>query len=239
MPLVIWILAFVITGGAAAVQGVAGVGFAMIAVPVLALIDPRLAPVPQLLVVIPLTMYMAWQERHAVDLSGIGWIIVGRFPGLFIGLALLAVATQRILDAFIGAVVVAAVVVIATGYKVRRTRGTKFAAGVAAGTTGVVASIGGPPVALIYTDEEAATIRSTLAAVFTIGLTLSLIGRTATGAITASDVRISLVLFPAVVIGYVVARRIRGRVPSSAIRTIILVVSATAGIGLLIRALIG
>ena len=59
MPLVIWILAFVITGGAAAVQGVAGVGFAMIAVPVLALIDPRLAPVPQLLVVIPLTMYMA------------------------------------------------------------------------------------------------------------------------------------------------------------------------------------
>ena len=239
MPLLIWLLAFVITGGAAAVQGVAGVGFAMIAVPVLALLDPRLAPVPQLLVVIPLTLYMAWQERHAVDMSGIGWIIVGRFPGLFVGLALLAVATQQVLDAFIGTVVVVAVVVIATGFKVHRTRTTKFAAGVAAGTTGVVASIGGPPVALLYNDDEAATIRSTLAAVFTIGLTLSLLGRAATGAITAMDVRISLVLFPAVVIGYVVARRIRGRVPATAIRTIILVVSATAGVGLLVRALVG
>ena len=239
MPLLIWLLAFVITGGAAAVQGVAGVGFAMIAVPVLALLDPRLAPVPQLLVVIPLTLYMAWQERHAVDMSGIGWIIVGRFPGLFLGLALLAVATQQVLDAFIGTVVVLAVVVIATGFKVHRTRTTKFAAGVAAGTTGVVASIGGPPVALLYNDDEAATIRSTLAAVFTIGLTLSLLGRAATGAITAMDVRISLVLFPAVVIGYVVARRIRGRVPETAIRTIILVVSATAGVGLLVRAIVG
>ncbi len=239
MPLLIWLLAFVITGGAAAVQGVAGVGFAMIAVPVLALLDPRLAPVPQLLVVIPLTLYMAWQERHAVDMSGIGWIIVGRFPGLFLGLALLAVATQQVLDAFIGTVVVVAVVVIATGFKVHRTRTTKFAAGVAAGTTGVVASIGGPPVALLYNDDEAATIRSTLAAVFTIGLTLSLLGRAATGAITAMDVRISLVLFPAVVIGYVVARRIRGRVPATAIRTIILVVSATAGVGLLVRAIVG
>ena len=195
---------FGVTAAAALVQGTVGVGSAMIAVPVTSLIAPELAPVPQLLIVL-LTISMAWRERHAMDLTGVGWIIAGRFPGAAIGVALLAVATQRTLDLFIGCVVLTAVTVIATGYRVHRNPVTKFAAGVGAGTTGLVASMGGPPIALIYSDDEAATIRSTLAAVFTIGVTISTVVRFGTGNVTTRDLTTSLILFPAVVIGYAVS----------------------------------
>ncbi|MCL1692867.1 MAG: sulfite exporter TauE/SafE family protein, partial [Actinomycetia bacterium] len=58
------ITALIVTFIAAAIQGVVGMGFAMVSVPILALINPSLAPVPQLLITLPLTISMAWRERH-------------------------------------------------------------------------------------------------------------------------------------------------------------------------------
>jgi hypothetical protein len=53
------IAALIVTFFAASIQGVVGVGLAMVSVPILALIDPSLAPVPQLLITIPPTISMA------------------------------------------------------------------------------------------------------------------------------------------------------------------------------------
>jgi uncharacterized membrane protein YfcA len=208
----------------------------MLSVPLLSLINPALAPVPQLLIALPLTITMAWREREAIDLHGFWWLIGGRIPGAFIGVALLAVASQRMLDVLIALIVLGAVVVIASGIHVRRTRATKLAAGVASGTTGVVASIGGPPVALVYSSEDSDVIRSTLAAVFTIGVTTSLLFRFASGNIMWNDVRVALVLFPAVVIGYLVSLVLKDRVVKSQVRSAILVGSGLGAVALLIRA---
>jgi uncharacterized membrane protein YfcA len=210
----------------------------MVSVPLLSLIHPSLAPVPQLLVVLPLTVTMAWRERHAIDLHGFWWLLGGRIPGAFLGVALLSIATQRTLDVFIALTVLGAVVVIARGVHVKRTPVTKLAAGVASGTTGVVASIGGPPVALVYSSEDSDTIRSTLAAVFTIGALTSLTFRYASGTITWDDARVALVLFPAVIVGYLVSGFLKGRVDRSQVRAAILIVSGIAAIALLVRALV-
>ncbi len=238
MSIALWVLALVVTAGAATIQGTVGIGFAMVSVPILSLIDTGLAPVPQLLVVLPLTLSMALRERSSIDLHGFWWIIAGRVPGAIIGIALLAVATQRTLDVFIGAVVLAAVVVLATGVHVRRTRGTKFATGVASGTTGIVASIGGPASALLYSSAEARTIRPTIAAVFTIGISMSIAFRAVSGNVEAHDLVVAAVLFPAVVAGYLVSSAIKDRIPTARVRTAILVISAAAGIGLILRALL-
>jgi uncharacterized membrane protein YfcA len=238
MSIALWVLALAVTAGAATIQGTVGLGFAMVSVPLLSLIDTGLAPVPQLIVALPLTMSIAWRERHSIDLRGFWWIIGGRIPGAFIGIALLAVATQKTLDVFIGVVVLIAVAVLATGVHIRRTRSTKFATGVASGTTGVVASIGGPAIALLYSSAEAKTIRPTIAAVFTIGLSLSLVFRAASGNVTGSDFAVSAVLFPAVVGGYLVSSSIKDRIPTPQVRIAILVISSAAAIGLLVRALL-
>jgi uncharacterized protein len=239
MSIAIWVFALLITAGAAAVQGTVGIGFGLISVPILSLVHPDLAPVPQLLMALPLTVAMAIRERHAVDLTGVGWIIGGRIPGAFVGVFLLGVATERFLDIFIGIVVLGAVVIIGTGYHVHRSRSTKVAAGIASGTTGVVSSIGGPPIALIYTREEADTIRSTLAVVFTFGTLTSMTFRWFSGNLTMMDARVALVLMPAVLVGLWLSTRYNDRIPKGVVRKGILVICALSAIALLIRGIAG
>jgi uncharacterized membrane protein YfcA len=231
-----WIVALVVTALAALLQGVVGLGFAMVSVPILSLIDPRLAPVPQLLITMPLTISMAWRERQAMDLSGAAWIIAGRVPGAFLGLALLAVATGAALDAMIAVIVLLAVAIIASGYHVSRNPGTDFTAGVFSGTSSLVASVGGPPLALLYTDAEGGTIRSSLAAVFSVGILITVGVRAFSGNISSSDVRVAVVLFPALLMGYLFSGPVKDRVSNRQLKMAILVVSGLAAIGLLIRA---
>ncbi len=237
MSIIAWVLALFITAAAASLQGTVGLGFAMISVPLLSLIHPSLAPVPQLLVALPLTLAVLWRERHAVDLHGFWWLIGGRIPGAFIGIGLLAVASQRVLDVFIALVVLGAIGVIAMGVHVKRTPSSKFAAGVASGATGVVASIGGPPVALVYSREDSDTIRSTIAAVFTFGISTSIMFRYFSGNISWEDVHVAFVLLPAVAVGYVASNLVADRVSQKHVRVTILVVSGLAAGALLVRAI--
>ncbi|REK19345.1 MAG: sulfite exporter TauE/SafE family protein [Actinobacteria bacterium] len=235
-PLV-WVLVLGITAGAAAIQGTVGIGYGLVAVPILALIDPRLSPVPQLLTVVPLTVAMAWNERHALDFGGVWWLLGGRLPGAALGLALLAVATQRTLDLFIGLTVLLAVVLLVSGLRVTPNPVTQFGAGVASGTTSLVASIGGPPTALLYAGQEAPTVRSTLSAVFTIGVLLSIAVRAFSNNIASSDVMVAAVMLPAVLFGWAVSRRYKDRFSSHGVRLGVFAVSGLAAVGLVIRAL--
>ena len=233
------IIAVIVMAAAAVVHGTVGLGFAIVAVPVLSLVHPDLTPAPQLIAGLPLTLGMAWRERHDMDLHGVWWIILGRLPGAALGIYLLTVATRDTLNLLIAGFVLAAVAIIATGAHVRRNPTTEFFVGWAAGTSGMVASIGGPPVALLYTSEEAATIRSTLAAIFSIGLTMTLGFRAASGNLTATDLQIGLWVIPAVLIGWAISLRIKDRVPREAVRTSILALSTLAAVSLVITTLLG
>lgn len=231
------ITALVVTFAAAAIQGVVGMGFAMVSVPILALIHPSLAPVPQLLITLPLTVSMAWRERHHIELSGIGWIVGGRIPGAILGVGLLAVATQQTLDIAIAAIVLGAVAILASGFHVERSPASEFGAGVVSGVSGLIASIGGPPLALLYTRDDGPTVRSNLAAIFTIGLMITISTRFVSGNISLSDVRVALILFPALVAGYGVSLRFKNRVSQPFVRGAILVLSLVGAVGLIIRAI--
>ncbi len=237
MSLVGLIVALLVTFLAAAIQGVVGVGFAMVSVPILALIDPALAPVPQLLITMPMTISMAWRERSHVQLSNVKWIVAGRIPGVLLGVGLLAVATQRLLDLAIAAAVLLAVAIIAAGHNVRRTKLTEFGAGTLSGVSSFVASLGGPPLALLYSRDDGPTRRSNLAVVFTLGLTITLIGRVASGNITWDDVLVALILFPALALGYAASLRFGNLVPQRFAKVTILILSTTGAIGLIIRAI--
>lgn len=239
MPSLAWIAALVVTYFAATVQGIVGLGFAMVSVPVLALIDPSLAPVPQLLMTLPLTMVMAWRERSHLSLAGVGWVITGRLPGAVIGVILLAVATQAVLQATIAVFVLVAVAIVATGFHLRRNPATQFGAGLFSGVSGLVASIGGPPLALLYTRDEGAVVRSNLAAVFVIGLSISIVARLVSGNMTWEDGRVAALLFPALVAGYLTSLALKDRWSGPAVRNGILVLSLIGALALIGRVVLG
>lgn len=234
-----WALALGVTFLAATIQGVVGLGFAMVSVPILALIDPTLAPVPQLIITLPLTLSMAWRERTHLVLEGVGWVIGGRVGGALIGVALLALATHETLDVAIGVLVLASAAVIGSGYHVRRTSGTQFGAGLFSGVSGLVASIGGPPLALLYSRDEGPVVRSNLAAVFVIGILITITSRILSNNMTWADVRVAAVLFPALAAGYLVSITLGDKVPQRTVRAGILLLSVLGAVGLLLRALLG
>lgn len=231
------VVALVVTAVAAAAQGVVGIGFAVVSVPTLSLIDPALAPVPQVLMVLPLTVLMAWRERAHADMRGVPWVLAGRLPGALLGLWLLALATQRTLDLMIAAMVLAGVAIRASSFQLKRNHLTELFVGTFAGTASMVASIGGPPMALLFQRERAETIRATLGVVFTVGVLVTVVGRALGGRISEEDVRIAGLLFPAMLAGYAVSVPLTSRVSEAFVRRGILIVSSLAAVGLLIRAL--
>lgn len=231
--------ALLIVGVASSFQSSIGFGFNILAVPVLALIDPDLTPIPTMVMGIPLT-FLTWQrERADVDYASMRWIILGRLPGSFIGAALLAAVSRRFLDGFIAAVVLIAVVIIASGYTIRRTAGTKFAIGLTSGITGASSAIGGPPLALLYHRDRGPVLRSSLAFVFFIGQFVNLTALGVNGELSWRPVQLAFVLMPAMFLGYRSSGYFTTRVEGRPQRIAVLATSALAGLALGTRTLFG
>jgi uncharacterized membrane protein YfcA len=208
-------------------------------VPFLALMHPALAPVPQTLVSIPLVMTMAWRERGSIDRSGIVWVLAGRVPGALLGLLLITVLDTEALAIAMAIIVLVAVVVVGWGVAIPRNPATSFVTGIASGTSALVASIGGPPLALLYRSGDGPTMRSSLAAVFAAGALITTTTRAVTGNVSHEEVAVAALLLPAVALGLVIGARIAPRVGRETLRTGVLVISALAAVGLIVKTLFG
>ena len=158
----------------ATVQGIVGFGLNLIAAPLVGIVEPRLVPSTMVVVAMPLYWSMARRERHAIDWPLIGWISVGRLPGIAVGAALVSRIPHDRLSVLVGAVVVAAAALSFAAPDVSTTPVTAMTAGLIAGAMDTTAAVGGPPLALLTQHRAAAEIRSTLAVAFPIGTVLSI-----------------------------------------------------------------
>jgi uncharacterized membrane protein YfcA len=220
---------------AAMLQGTIGFGFALLSVPVLALVDPVLAPAPQILVVIPLTIAMAVRERHAIRLTGVGYILAGRIPGAALGVLLLKVANAPALDVVVGVMILGGTLAAERRRAVEPTPRTQFVAGVVSGITGLVAAIGGPPLALLYRDRSAQEMRANLAAIFAMGLAITVGARALAGELHGLDVSIALWLLPPVALGWYLSRFIADPLRGKAFRQSVLAAIVLACVALVLR----
>jgi len=106
----------------------------------------------------------------------------------------------------------------------------------AATVSGYVSGIGGPPLALLYRDASGPTIRSTLGVLFAVGIVATVVTRGAVGQVTALDLKLGAVLLAPVVLGTWLSRFLHDLIEGRGLRAAVLALSATAGIGLLLRA---
>jgi uncharacterized membrane protein YfcA len=102
-------LALAIVAVGAAVQGSVGFGANLLAVPVLALLEPESLPTTLTLVIIPLAAVMARRERHGVDWAGVGWLMAGRLPGTVLGALVVASVAGDTISVLAGSGVLLAV----------------------------------------------------------------------------------------------------------------------------------
>lgn len=239
MPLAVLVAFSAMTLFAALVQGTLGFGFAIVSVPFLVLIDPRLAPVPQLLVQVPLCAFLFWRERRHAEWRGVIWVTIGGVPGTALGVWLLGVATGAALDLLNGVLVLGGVAALALGLRLRRNPGTESFAGVLSGISSTVSAMGGPPVALLYEGARGPTVRATLSLIFLLGVVLSVVGRVfADDGLLERDVLLTALGGPSVALGLWASRFLTGRVEGRPMRLGILSLSALSGAGLIGRAIV-
>jgi uncharacterized membrane protein YfcA len=228
-------VALAITFVAAALHSTVGFGFALISVPLLSLLDPLFAPVPQLLVVFPLTIAIVYRERHAVEVRSTLWIFAGRVPGALIGVALLKMLAAPELDVLMSLMVMLGVAIVVSHGAFQRTPGREVVAGVASGTMAMVSAIGGPPIALLYRGDTGPTVRANLGLVFAVGLTITISVRALAGEVSWDEVVVGAALSPAVWLGLRASHSLIPRVEGPFLRNAIVIISGGAALLLLAR----
>ena len=225
-----WLAAVSIIATGAAIQGSVGFGLGVFGAPILLLIDPRLVPGPMLLDALLLTVLVAVREWKWVRLADLGWSVPGRLLGTAIAVWVLGAIPASRFQFAMGLFMLLAVALTALGPKLPLNRRTLFGAGTLAGVMGTITSIGGPPMALLYQNEEGPRLRGTLAAFFTLGVIFSMGGLTIAGRFGWTEVKLAALLLPGILLGFYLSQWTAKRLDKRHTRAIVLVTSAVAGV---------
>lgn len=225
-----WLAAVAIIALGAAIQGSVGFGLGVVGAPILILLDPRLVPGPILLDALLLTVLVTVREWRHVRLADLGWSVPGRLLGTAIAVWILRAVPSARLQFTMGVFMLLAVALTLVGPRLRIGRRTLFGAGTLAGVMSTITSMGGPPMALLYQNEEGPRLRGTLAAFFALGVVFSIGGLAVAGRFGWTEIRLAALLLPGVVLGFVLSAWTAKRLDKRHIRVIVLVTSAVAGV---------
>lgn len=228
------LLAVAIVFIGSATQASIGIGLGLLAAPTLTLIDTGFIPGALAISVVPLTIGMTVREWDHVDRE-IFRAVAGRFAGVVFGAWVVSQASRNVIAVVIGLSVLLAVIGSASGVRFAPTRRNVMIAGTAAGFSGTVAAIGGPPMALTYQHSDPRTLRATLAAFNTIGSSFTIPSLAIAGAIGWRELQLAGLLVPGVVAGLWFGRFGIARMPAHRVRPFVLTACATSALVLLGR----
>jgi uncharacterized membrane protein YfcA len=219
----------------AAVQGSVGFGLSLVAVPLLALIEPRLLPGPLLCVAIVLTLLLANRERRSIDFHGVTWGIAGRVPGAVLGATALKVVPQERISLMIGILVILAVGISLLPVRIRPTAPRLLGAGILSGFMGTTAAVGGPPIALLLQHSPGPQLRGTLSGFFVLGASVSLLALIVIGRFGLPELWLAFLLLPGIIIGFWASARTVRIMDRGHTRTSVLVLSGAAAVAVILR----
>ncbi|HUN44369.1 MAG TPA: TSUP family transporter [Acetobacteraceae bacterium] len=233
--LVMFGLETAIIATASALQASAGMGMALLAAPLLALVNPALVPGPMLGAVMALSAIVAWRERAAIDNRVLATGLSGLVVGCILGAAALAALAGLNLTRVFALLILAAVLLSVSGLHVRATRPALLIGGVASGVLGTWVGVQGPPIALVLQHEPPHRLRATLCAYFAVGSLISLLALAATGVFGAIQMGLCLQLLPGVAVGIAAAALVGRQIDQRRARMLVLAISALSGLALLLR----
>lgn len=232
----------VVVFAAATVQTTTGFGFALLAVPLLALVVP-----PESAVVISATLGLltsaglAVKERAHGDRVAIRRMLGGAVVGAPVGLLVLDVATGRQLRFLLAGVIFSFLVITLRGWTLQRDSvGVEVGAGVVSGVLNTTLSTNGPPLVMALQARHLppSQFRGTLAPVVAATGLLTVALFAATGRYDVEVWQSLAVALPALGAGYLVGTRQHRRFDPAAFRRLVLVLLSITGVVTLVGAIL-
>ncbi|GGB51094.1 permease [Tistrella bauzanensis] len=237
-----WLIAAVVIAVAACLQGTGGVGFGMVAAPVMAILMPELLPGPMLLLGLMVAVLAVARERAALDPKGLGFALAGRLPTSILAATLIGVLPLRMLSIVFALVILAgvamSVAITLRGRRIVPSPGKLFAAGLVSGFMGTITSVGTPPIALVYQNADAPALRATIGAYLVAGTLISIAALAAVGRFGLHDLTLGAWLALPLAAGFAISGPLASRLPRAAMRWLVLALSGAAAALLLIRQMI-
>lgn len=236
---VLELLALLIVMSGIILQTWVGIGFGLLAAPLLYLIDPAYVPVPALILGFSLSLLLVINQRKQLCWRRIFPAIVARFPGCWCGALLLVAAPSYLLSIMFGCVLLMAVLLSLYSCKISINPATLSIGGFFSGLIGTVTSVGGPPIALVYQSVDRVTARNELAAFFLIGTPVSILFLALQGRVDMSSLLLVLKMLPGVLLGFAVARLCDNRISTSSTKPMLLLISSASAIMILYKGISG
>ena len=227
------IVVFVIFVGSF-IQSSIGFGLAIVAAPILFLIDPLYVPAPITISALTLSVANSYSHWRSISFRGLRFAILGRIPGTISGGFLLLWIDQQALALWLGLSVLVAVALSMSNIVFKANGKSLFYAGFLSGFMGTSTSIGGPPMALVMQHQENDFIRANLAAFFVVSFFMALMMLSSIGRFGMEHIMISLPLMPATLAGYWVAMRTMHRISHENLRRVSLALCVIAGLAAIV-----
>jgi hypothetical protein len=157
--------------------------------------------------------------------------------GAILGAVTLSLVPKDYLSLLFGTMVVLAVGITFTGFDFPPSSRNVLVAGTLSGFMGTTSAIGGSPMALVYQKQKGSRIRGTLSVIFAIGTVISMASLLIIGRFGGKEVLAALVLFPGIVIGFVLSRHTARILDKGFIRVAVLTTAALSGIFVVLKSL--
>ena len=165
------------------------------------------------------------------------FLIGGRVIGGPIGLVFLTTLDPNLLSISVGAIVLSAGLGSYFGWNVKRNSVNSLLAGTFSGIFGMIAAIGGPPVAILYRGTKGSEFRPSLNAVFTLGILITLSLLVFTGNLLQDHLVLFLYLVLPVLLGIRFSSLLFSRVSDKLIADMVTYFSIFSGAVVIYRAL--
>ena len=233
------LLALLIVTISIIVQAWVGIGFGLLAAPLLYLIDPAYVPGPVLMLGWLLSVVVVFKQRHSLNFRRVLPGIVGRLPGSWCGALLLVSIAAWQLSLFFGLALLLAVWLSLRRYSLPLNGVNLTLAGFLSGVLGTSTSVGGPPIALLYQHQTRITARNEIAAFFLLGTPISLLMLWWQGGSSMLGLPLILKMLPGVAIGFWLSRHLERVVKVENAKPAILWVSGLSALVVLWQGIAG
>ncbi len=186
-------------------QMATGISVGIIIVPFLAMISYALLPVPVVLASLTLTIMMAYQGRKHIDTNNMPQIGFGMLLGIFVAVYILKNIQFEYLGVLFGVLILLSVLISIKIKRFRLGKKVNYSGGFMAGLIGTLALSGGQILALLFQNHPLASIKASLAFLYTLFSLAMLLVFYLVGEFSYDHLVSGLYLMPGFIVGFFAA----------------------------------
>src|SRR5690606_7291465 len=232
-----WLLMALLVVLAAFLQGVGGVGFAMLVAPIAALVFPQLVPGPLLALGGSVSLLAALRLRQHIVPDVVVCALDGRATGSIIAILSMTQLPIEAVNLGFALAILVAVALSAWGLRILASKRNMILAGIASGIMGTLTSVGAPALAIAMQNLAPAQLRASLGLILFLGASLSLVLLIVAGLFSLQQAMLRIVLSPFMLLGFTLSGQLRHKVSLPLMRRLLLGLCSLSAVVLITRTL--